>query len=269
MKTPIIILTKDNPEYLYVTLKSLTATNIGDNPIIIVDDSSSMEKTRSFLYTNDAIEIKFDDWTIKDNLSTQELADKEAATSYLNIPQITKIIGIKKKFTIIRTPKYLGPIYRTLYGINLAFTLYPSAENCVILEDDILFNKNWMTKMFEIQKFEFFKKKAAMISTYTEKLKTVEQPYFKDEPIKGKAVMITNAFYKKLKQLGLLSSMDLVGEGGVFIHLQVLAEKLNFVCLTSRSSYIQNLQKRNLVNKDKVLKYDKNFVMPIAWNENF
>ena len=116
-KTPIIILTKDNPEYLYVTMKSLTTTNTLDNPIIIVDDCSTIDKTKQFLYTNDRISVKFDDWTVKDMESTQEYGDKIAAQSYLNIPQIVEILGIKGKFSIIKTPRYLGSSYRVLFGI--------------------------------------------------------------------------------------------------------------------------------------------------------
>ena len=101
---PIIILTKDNPEYLYITLKSLTATDTLNNPIIIVDDCSAMPMTKSFLYSNDVIDVTFDDWTNSSNKSSQEIADKEAAETFLNIPKITKILGLKRKFSIIKTP---------------------------------------------------------------------------------------------------------------------------------------------------------------------
>ena len=45
---PIIILTKDNPEYLYITLKSLTATDTLNTPIIIEDDCSAMPMTKYY-----------------------------------------------------------------------------------------------------------------------------------------------------------------------------------------------------------------------------
>lgn len=266
-KTPIIILTKDNPEYLYVTLKSLTATNLENNPVIIIDDCSDMPKTKTFLYTNDPLEVKFDDWTLKDDLNSQETADKEAAASYLNIPKISSILGIKKKFTIVRTKKYIGEQHRIMLGIKTAFDLYPNADKCIILEDDILFNKNWLKKMDEIYKYEF-RSNVAMISSYSEIPKNGRE-YFKDEIIQGKAVLFTAKFYRKLRRLGLYSSMDLTGDGNAYHRLQRLAEKVGFICLTTNKSYIQNLEKRNLVNKDKVLMYDKNFVMPIAWNEEF
>lgn len=269
-KTPIIILTKDNPEYLYVTLKSLTMTETFDNPIIIVDDNSTFENTKKFLYTNDTLQVKFDDWTAKDSKSLQEYGDKEAAKSFLNIPQISEIFGIKGKFTIVKTPRYLGNVYRTLFGVKLSFDLYPTSENCVILDDNILFNRDWLKKIKQISSFENFKNSIAMVSCYSEKLKDADSPeYFENETIKGKCVMFSKKFYNKMQMMGLFKNMDLNGEGTFYDRLQRLAKNLGFISLVTRDSYIQNLEKRNLVNKDKVLKYDRNFVMPIAWNENF
>lgn len=269
-KTPIIILTKDNPEYLYVTLKSLTTTNTLDNPIIIVDDCSTIDKTKQFLYTNDRISVKFDDWTVKDMESTQEYGDKIAAQSYLNIPQIVEILGIKGKFSIIKTPRYLGSSYRVLFGIKLGFDIYPSNKNCVILDDNILFNENWLKKMKQISSFESLRKDIAMVSAYSEKLKADDTPeYFEDETIKGKCVMFSRKFYDRMKMIGLFKNMSLNGIGSFYDRLQRLSKNLGFVSLVTKDSYIQNLEKRNIVNKDKILKYDKNFVMPIAWNDEF
>ena len=141
---PIIILTKDNPEYLYITLKSLTATDTLNNPIIIVDDCSAMPMTKSFLYSNDVIDVTFDDWTNSSNKSSQEIADKEAAETFLNIPKITKILGLKRKFSIIKTPKYLGQEYRTLFGINLGFSLYPISIKYFNLSSPILIIMNYI-----------------------------------------------------------------------------------------------------------------------------
>ena len=59
MVTPIIILTRDNPEYLYVTLKSLSKTELNDNPILIIDDSSEMDFTKKFYSTMDEFDVSF------------------------------------------------------------------------------------------------------------------------------------------------------------------------------------------------------------------
>ncbi len=269
-KTPIIILTKDNPEYLYVMLKSFTATNIENNPVVIVDDCSTYEKTKKLLYTNDAIDVKFDDWTITDEKNTQELADKEAAQNYIDIPKMNRIIGIGKKFITVSTPRYLGQMNRTLFGIKLAFDMYPTAQNCVILDDDILFNRDWLKMLLKINSYESFKNEIAMISVYSEKLRDKDAPeYYQDDMIAGKCILFTHKFYNQMCSIGLLKNMTLSGEGTMYNKLQRLAKNLGFISIVSRDSYIQNLEKRNLVNKDKVLKFEKNFVMPIAWNEEF
>lgn len=267
---PIIILTKDNPEYLYITLKSLTATDTLNNPIIIVDDCSAMPMTKSFLYSNDVIDVTFDDWTNSSNKSSQEIADKEAAETFLNIPKITKILGLKRKFSIIKTPKYLGQEYRTLFGINLGFSLYQNSKMCCIMEDDMLFNKNWLKVAKKIYECEYNISPIGLISVYNEHAKCTEFPdYLKNDRFQGKMFLITNNFYKLLKRYGYFSTSEFRGNGTTYEILQSISYKLGFSTFTSNKSYIQNLEKRNICNKDKILKYDNNFVKPIAWNEDF
>jgi hypothetical protein len=268
--TPIVILTKDNPEYLYLTLKSLTATLTGNNPIIIVDDCSSMQMTKKFLYTDEYIDVTFEDWTRTSHLSSQELADKEAVKSFLNIPSISYIRGIKGKFSIVQTSRYLGQEYRTLFGINLGFSLFPKAKGVVVLEDDILFNKNWYNTLMKIYNSELGISNVGLISVYNEIAKKTEYPlYFKNNRFQGKMFLITSKFYKKLKTYGYFSTADLIRTGTIYEILQSLAHKFGFDTYTSLKSYIQNLEKRNICNRDKVLKYDDNFKKPIAWNKNF
>jgi hypothetical protein len=268
--TPIIILTKDNPEYLYITLKSLTATETFNNPIIIVDDCSTLPMSRTFLYTEDVIDVSFDDWTRPATLNTQEIADKEAADSFLNIPKITKILGIKRKFSIIRTPRYLGQEYRTLFGINLGFLLYPNAKTCCIMEDDMLFNKNWLKTAKHIYESELRRSNVGLVSVYNEHAKSTEFPdYLKNDRFQGKMFLITNKFYKLLKKYGYFSSSDFKGHGTTYEILQDIGWNLGFDSFVSIKSYVQNIGKRNLCNKDKILKYDDNFKKPVAWNKDF
>ena len=137
MVTPIIILTRDNPEYLYVTLKSLSATELNNNPILIIDDSSELEFTKKFYTTMDEFDVTFDDWT-KQSKSSQEICDKTIAKTFLAIPQIKKIKGIKRKFQIISTPKVLGPNKILQFALKSCFTIFPKATKCCIINDNIL-----------------------------------------------------------------------------------------------------------------------------------
>lgn len=170
MITPILILTRDNPEYLYVTLKSLSATNLDNNPIIIIDDSSELKFTKNFYSTMDEFNVTFDDWTKEGkSKSSQEISDKIIAKSFLAIPQITKIKGIKRKFQIISTPYVLGPTKIIQFALKTCFTLFPKANKCCIIDDNILFNKYWLKEALSI--FEDTNKgenKVGIVSVYSE-----------------------------------------------------------------------------------------------------
>lgn len=265
--TPIIILTKDNPEYLYVTLKSLTATCINNNPIIILDNCSTLEITKKFLYTNEVIETSFNDWTKRENMNSQEQIDKEYATDFLNIPKINLIIGIYNKFTVIQTPKYLNQNQLIIYAINLSFTLFPNANTCCILDDNIIFNKHWLDEAKQIFEEEKKVSNIGIISTFSENVKESEFfEYQKNNTLKGKMMLITSNFYNELKKI---LTYNIPYNEPYYVYLQSLAYKLGFVTFTSAISYIQSLEPRHLSTKDKLFKCDSSFKKPIAWNENF
>lgn len=177
MITPILILTRDNPEYLYVTLKSLSATELNNNPIIIIDDSSELEFTKKFYSTMDQFDVTFDDWTKKGE-SSQEISDKTIAQTFLAIPQIKKIKGIKRKFQVISTPHILGPTKILQFALKTCFTLFPKADKCCIIDDNILFNKHWLKETLSI--YEDVNRpmnKVGIISVYSEELSIPEFRY--------------------------------------------------------------------------------------------
>ena len=72
-----------------------------------------------------------------------------------------------------------------------------------------------------------------------------------------------------LKKYGYFSSSDFKGHGTTYEILQDIGWNLGFDSFVSIKSYIQNIGKRNLCNKDKILKYDDNFKKPVAWNKDF
>lgn len=265
--TPIIILTKDNPEYLYVTLKSLTATCIKDNPIIILDNCSTLEITKKFLYSDEGIVTSISDWTKRENMNSQEQADKEYANNFLNIPKINQIVGIKRKFSIIQTPKYLNHNQLAVYAINLLFTLFPNSDTGCILDDNILFNKHWLDEALKIFEMEKKISNIGIISTFSENVKESEYfEYLKNNTLKGKMMLITNNFYNEFKKI---LTYNIPYNEPYYIYLQSLAYKLGFITFTSGISYIQSLEPRHLSTKDKLFKFDSSFKKPLAWNENF
>ena len=265
--TPIIILTKDNPEYLYVTLKSLTATSTKRNPVIILDNCSTLDITKKFLYSEEEITSSISDWTKRENMSSQEQADKEYADDFLNIPKINQIIGIKKKFSVVKTPKYLNQNQLVIYAINLAFTLFPNSNNCCILDDNIIFNKNWLDEALRIFEEEKKISNIGIISTFSENVRESEYfEYQKNNTLKGKMMLITINFYNELKKL---LTYNIPYNEPYYVYIQSLAYKLGFVTFTSGISYIQSLEPRHLSTKDKLFKFDTSFKKPLAWNEKF
>lgn len=177
MVTPIIILTRDNPEYLYVTLKSLSATELNNNPILIIDDSSELELTKKFYSTMDEFDVTFDDWT-KQSKSSQEICDKAIAKTFLAIPQIKKIKGIKRKFQVISTPKVLGPNKILQFALKFCFTIFPKATKCCIIDDNILFNKYWLKEAESIFDDNYRpNNKVGIVSTYSEEPAIPEYRY--------------------------------------------------------------------------------------------
>ena len=272
MVTPILILTRDNPEYLYVTLKSLTATELKDNPILIIDDSSELELTKKFYSTMDEFDVTFDDWTKdKKSQSTQEEADKTIAKTFLAIPQIKKIKGIKRKFQVISTPKILGPKKIIQFALKTCFTIFSKADTCCIIDDNILFNKYWLKEALSLyEDMNRPNNKIGIISTYSEELIIPEYRYKIDSQMfRGKMMLISREMYKEMFFHGYFEkNVEFFGNEPNFVELERIGYSLGYITIVSGPSYIQSLEKRNLATKEKLLKYQNNFKRPIAWNKN-
>lgn len=270
MVTPIIILTRDNPEYLYVTLKSLSATKLNDNPILIIDDSSELDFTKKFYSTMDEFDVTFDDWTKKGN-STQEIADKAIAKTFLAIPQIKKIKGIKRKYQVVSTPKLLGPNKIIQFALKTCFTIFSKANTCCIIDDNILFNKYWLKEALSIyEDTNRPNNKVGIISTYSEEPVIPEFRYKIDSQMfRGKMMMISRELYKEMFFHGFFEKgAQFSGIEPNFVELERISYSLGFITIVSGPSFIQSLEKRNLATKEKLLKYQNNFIKPIAWNKN-
>ena len=271
MISPILILTRDNPEYLYVTLKSLSATELNDNPILIIDDSSELDFTKKFYSTMDEFDVTFDDWTKNDGKSTQEISDKIIAKTFLAIPQIKKIKGIKRKFQVVTTPRVLGPQKIIQFALKTCFTIFPKADMCCIIDDNILFNKYWLTYAIDIfEGMNKFNNKIGIVSTYSETPIIPEFKYKIDSQMfRGKMMLISRDLYKEMFFHKFFEDgSKFPGKEPNFVEFERVSYSFGFITIVSGPSYIQSLEKRNLTSKEKLLKYQNNFLKPIAWNKN-
>lgn len=82
-------------------------------------------------------------------------------------------------------------------------------------------------------------------------------------------MLISKDLYKEMLSEGYLNKKFKFPDEEVnFIELERISYKLGFLTIVSGPSFIQSLEKRHLVNKEKLLKYQNNFKKPIAWNKN-
>lgn len=80
-------------------------------------------------------------------------------------------------------------------------------------------------------------------------------------------MLISRNLYKEMFFHGYFDKeVEFSGIEPNFVDLEKIAYKLGFITIVSGPSFIQSLEKRNLTNKEKLLKYEDNFKKPIAWN---
>lgn len=82
-------------------------------------------------------------------------------------------------------------------------------------------------------------------------------------------MLISRELYKEMFFHGYFdNNAEFFGIEPNFVELEKISYGFGFLTIVSGPSFIQSLEKRNLVNKEKLLKYQNNFIRPIAWNKN-
>ena len=139
--TPIGILTKDRVDYLDVTLKSLSATDIPDEtPLVVFDDASTHFQTHEYYNTGRFLRTKpkWPKW--HESLGIAPVIDEAG------FPR-----GIKGKVevaTLADAP--LGVVNGSCAAMTQLFARYPYATGVFLLQDDVIFNHDWYTRMLNI-----------------------------------------------------------------------------------------------------------------------
>ena len=185
--TPIIILAKDNPEDFILTLMSISSSEIFNNPIFIIDDQTEDPTMKSLLYSNKNIDLNFKKY-------------KNINCSGFNSNEISNFC---KKFNIVKTQSKLKN-YSILFGINLAFTIYPNSKHCVIIESGVIANKNWFiesNKAFISQLNN--NQKLGMVSVFNENLNE------KSDSIINYEMMVSHDAYITLKEYNYFDSSEI------------------------------------------------------------
>ena len=282
---PILVRTKDRPFYLNTTLASLTATNLNDGQIIIIDDCSTTDVMNEYLFTDHEITLPNFNWygeinskitergSILTNDVNLKLSNKEIWDKYIgNIPIKTKIKGLKNRFNVLQPKNHNGDIAGLLWIIFTGFSLFRNVDKIVILEDDLIFNKNWLNYCISIFK-QVNDNSLGCISVYNREndftCKYNLNNYCKNPNIGGVMYMIPRNVFDLMKTNGVfdLSFSDLQIGGDVYF--QEWLSNNNLKIYNSMFSFIQHIGIQSTVRPGRFLRYSKNFVQPFAWNEDF
>ena len=194
---PILIRSYNRLTNLYYTLNSLYSTILYNSEITIVDDSSTDEKLLKFYNTNQQIQLQ--------KLSENILNNTKIKTYIGDIPQLPdKINGIKDKINVHRFQKNYGDCQGLMKTIKYGFQQYPNAPFIVIVEDDLLFNKNWLTQLLII--YQNYKENLGIASVYNtcKALTKLTDLYNTIQTTVGLTLLVTKQLYLYLKNNGYL-----------------------------------------------------------------
>lgn len=280
---PILIRTKDRPFYLNTTLSSLTATKLDNSLIVIADDCSTSQQMNDYLFTNNKITLEQFNWfdeidsevkstgqIIMDELN---LSNKEIWEKYIgNIPIKQNVTGLKDRFNVIQPIEQKGDKGGLLWTIFAGFSLFRNADKIVILEDDLIFHKNWLKTALNIYSKDR-SNNIGCVSVYNRENKIYSNDnvnlFYENPNIGGVMYLIPRHVFNLMKNDGLfdldISSNELAGD--VFFQ-NWLASK-NLKILNSITSYIQHIGIKSMCRPGRFLRYSKNFLQPFSWNRNF
>lgn len=231
--TPIIILAKDNPKDFILTLMSIRSSEIFNNPIFIVDDQTEDPTMKDLLYSNKNIDLNF----------------KNIDCSRFNSNEISSFC---KKFNIVKTQSKLKN-YSILFGINLAFTIYPNSKHCVIIESGVIANKNWFiesNKAFINQSNN--NQKLGIVSVFNENLNE------KTDSIINYEIMVSRDAYITLKEYNYFDSSEIKFSENPYEDIRKILLKMNFYSACTEKNWI--------CLNDKI---DDKFIKPFCLKTHF
>ena len=139
------------------------------------------------------------------------------------------------------------------------------------MEDDLIFNKNWLNITNYIYESEK-RSKLGLISVYNRDNDNLynEKMYKTTDNIGGVMYLIPRNVYDFLNRTNslVLNINDEDNIGGD-VHLQNKLLKNEYLIYNSNESYIQHIGIRSLVRPGRFLRMSRNFMQPFAWNKDF
>lgn len=140
---PIGIVTRDRPLYLDVTLRSLAATELpSDISLTVFDDCSASEAASTYYKTNGIVEVE-PDWPVTCPHWTRH--GLHVVSDGWTPPK-----GIDGLVDVVRLAKQpMGVFNGSCRAVQLLFDRHPEAKGVFLLQDDVIFNPNWYSRMLD------------------------------------------------------------------------------------------------------------------------
>ena len=137
---PIGIVTRNRPEYLDVTLRSLAgAESDADQRVIVFDDASDTPSAREYLYTPRTVRIGLH---AQEKATWKTLGMKDSAGAAIR--------GIGGRVEVIRLgTNPLGVVNASCAAICRLFASHPHAAGIFLIQDDVVFKADWKRRMRE------------------------------------------------------------------------------------------------------------------------
>lgn len=137
---PIGLVTRDRHPILDVTLRSLSATALPpDQVIVIFDDGSTSKATQNYLYTNKPVSV-LRRWPT-DSPHWQQYVGR-------NIGSRETAQGIDGKIDVIRLAKKpLGVVTASCRAFTWMVERFGAEQGIVMVQDDVVFHERWLERL--------------------------------------------------------------------------------------------------------------------------
>jgi glycosyltransferase involved in cell wall biosynthesis len=140
---PIGIVTYNRAQFLDITLKSLSATKLPKDQIVVVfDDASNDDLTRRYLYTNDKIDLSMLSmtWPVNDKWYDTDL-------NIINAVESSNVTGIRCIIDVVRLgSKRQHIVNASCDAIRRLYKMFNS-EEVILVQDDVVFNVDWFDRL--------------------------------------------------------------------------------------------------------------------------
>lgn len=175
---PILIRSYNKLSYLYTMINSIYSTDLYNGQITIVDNNSTDKMLNEFFYS-------FNKKLIAQKLSEQEIENT-------NIKQLpSHILGIKQKILVHQYSHHVNDCKELLNTIKYGFQTYQNAPFIILLKDNLIFNKEWLTELIKI--YDKHKDDAGIITCYNNLNENIQ--IIESYSIQTACILITKKFY--------------------------------------------------------------------------